>query len=136
MNKAIIIGNLGADPVKRFTQSGSAVTNFSLATSEKWTDKNGELQENTEWHKIVVFGKQAESCEKYLSKGRPVCVEGKIQTNEWEDKDGNKRYTTEIVAQSVKFLGGRGDGDGGQQGQGKGQNDSGNQDFDDDDIPF
>ena len=135
MNKAILIGNLGADPVKRYTQSGAAVTNFSIATSEKWKDKDGNPQERTEWHKIVVFGNQAETCEKYLSKGRPVCVEGRIQTKEWEDKDGNKRYTTEIVSNNVQFLGGGGGEDTNKSG-GSSQKESAPADFDDDDIPF
>lgn len=107
VNKVILIGNLGSDPEVRFTPSGAAVANFNIATNESWKDKNGQDQERTEWHKIVVWGKQAENCGEYLSKGRPVYIEGRLQTREWNDKDGNKRYTTEVVANTVQFLGGR-----------------------------
>jgi len=113
VNKAILVGNLGRDPELRHTPNGQAVVNFTLATSENWTDKNGERQERTEWHRIVVWGKTAEMCNQYLSKGRTVYIEGRIQTREWEDKDGNKRYTTEINAQTVQFIGPRTDGGGG-----------------------
>lgn len=106
VNKVILIGNLGADPEVRYTSSGGAVGNFSLATNESWTDKNGQKQERTEWHRIVVWGKTAENCGQYLSKGRQVYIEGRLQTRDWMDKEGNKRYTTEVVAQSVRFLGG------------------------------
>lgn len=111
VNKAILVGNLGRDPELRYTQNGQAVVNFTLATSENWTDKSGEKVERTEWHRVVVWGKLGELCAQYLSKGRTVYVEGRIQTREWEDKDGNKRHTTEINAQTVQFLGGpRGEG--------------------------
>jgi len=113
VNKAILVGNLGRDPEMRHTPNGQAVVNFTLATSESWTDKSGERQERTEWHRIVVWGKTAEMCNQYLSKGRTVYVEGRIQTREWEDKDGNKRYTTEINASTVNFIGPRTDGGGG-----------------------
>lgn len=154
VNKAIIVGNLGADPEVRYTQSGTPVANMRIATNERWTDKGGQQQERTEWHRIVVFGNQAENCGKYLSKGRQVYIEGRIQTNEWTDNDGNKRYTTEIVAQTVQFLsGGSGGGGGGNYGGGGGGNYGGggggnfnqsrrevetgyDQSFDDDDIPF
>ena len=107
VNKAILIGNLGRDPELRYTQNGQAVVNFTLATSESWTDKaSGEKVERTEWHRIVVWGRTGELCAQYLTKGRSVYVEGRIQTREWEDKEGQKRRTTEINAQSVKFLGG------------------------------
>ena len=106
VNKVILIGNLGRDPELRYTQSGQAVANFTLATSDRWNDRDGNAQERTEWHRIVVWAKQAENCAQYLSKGRSVYVEGRIQTREWEDKEGNKRQTTEIVAQNVRFLGG------------------------------
>lgn len=106
LNKAIIIGHLGRDPEVRYTQNSQPVCNFSVATDERWTDKDGAKQERTEWHRIVVWGKQAESCGQYLKKGRAVCVEGRIQTREWE-KDGEKKYTTEIVASQVIFLGGK-----------------------------
>ena len=107
VNKAIIIGNLGRDPEIKFTQNGQAVCNFSVATTEKWRDKSGSDQEQTEWHRIVTWGKLAEICGEHLSKGRQVYVEGRIQTREWNDKQGEKRYTTEINAREVKFLGGR-----------------------------
>ncbi len=110
VNKAILIGNLGRDPELRYTQSGQAVVNFSIATSESWNDKNGERQERTEWHRIVVWGKTGENCAQYLSKGRTVYVEGRIQTREWEDREGQKRTTTEINAQTVTFLGSAGAG--------------------------
>jgi len=113
VNKAILVGNLGRDPEMRQTQNGQTVVNFTLATSESWTDRNGERVERTEWHRIVAWGKTAELCAKYLSKGRTVYVEGRIQTREWEDKDGNKRYTTEINAQTVNFIGPRTGGGGG-----------------------
>jgi single-strand DNA-binding protein len=108
VNKVILVGNLGRDPELRYIQSGQAVANFSLATNEKWKDKDGNNQERTEWHRIVVWGKSAENCAQYLQKGRSVYIEGKLQTREWEDKEGSKRSTTEIVAQAVQFLGGRG----------------------------
>jgi single-strand DNA-binding protein len=114
VNKAILVGNLGRDPELRYTQNGQAVVNFTLATSETWTDKSGERVERTEWHRIVVWGKTGEMCAQYLSKGRTVYVEGRIQTREWEDKDGNKRYTTEINAQTVNFIGPRTGGGGGE----------------------
>lgn len=115
VNKAILVGNLGRDPELRYTQNGQAVANFTLATSENWTDKGGEKIERTEWHRIVVWGKLGELCAQYLAKGRTAYVEGRIQTREWEDKDGNKRHTTEINAQTVQFLGGP-KGDGGSSG--------------------
>ena len=106
VNKAIIIGNLGQDPEVRFTGSGQAVATLRIATSERWQDKSGQKTERTEWHRVIVWGKQAELCKEYLSKGRSVYIEGRLQTREWADKDGNKRYTTEIVAQRIQFLGG------------------------------
>ena len=112
VNKAIIVGNLGRDPELRFTASGRAVAKFPVATSERWTDQDGQKQERTEWHNIVVWGKQAETCGQYLSKGRQVYVEGGIRTRSYDDKDGNKRYITEIVARDVRFLGGAGGGGG------------------------
>lgn len=104
VNKVILVGRLGADPEIRYTQSGSGVTNFNIATSENWTDKEGQRQERTEWHRIVVWGKMAETCAQYLGKGRQVYVEGRLQTRQWDDKEGNKRYTTEVVANTVQFL--------------------------------
>ena len=125
-NKVILIGNLGRDPELRYTQSGQAVVNFTLATGESWTDKSGERVERTEWHRIVVWGKTAETCNQYLSKGRTVYIEGRIQTREWEDKDGNKRYTTEINASTVNFIGPRtSGGSGGSRGGDSGGGPSG-----------
>ena len=106
VNKVIIVGNLGKDPELRHTPQGQAVCNFSIATSENWTDKSGQKQERTEWHRIVVWGKLGELAGKYLSKGRQAYIEGKLQTRSWDDKDGQKRYTTEVVATTVQFLGG------------------------------
>ena len=105
VNKVILIGNLGADPELRYTPSGTAVANFSLATKESWTSKDGGKGERTEWHRIVAWGRLAEICGEYLHKGRLVYVEGRIQTRAWEDREGNKRYTTEIVAQTMQMLG-------------------------------
>jgi single-strand DNA-binding protein len=107
VNKAILIGNLGKDPEVRFAPGGQAVANFTVATNENWTDKQGQKQERTEWHKIVVFGKQAEVCGEHLKKGRQVYVEGRLQTREWTNKEGAKQYTTEVVADHVTFLGGK-----------------------------
>jgi single-strand DNA-binding protein len=112
VNKVILIGNLGADPEVRFTPGGQAVANFRIATSESWTDKNGQKQERTEWHRIVVWGKLAELCGEYLKKGRQCYVEGRLQTREWTDKENRKNYTTEVVANAVTFLGGRDAGEG------------------------
>ena len=116
VNKVILVGYLGADPDMRYTPSGQGVCELRLATSESWNDKNGQRQERTEWHRIVVWGKRAEICSKYLSKGRQVYVEGRIQTRNYDDKDGNKRYITEIIANDVQFLGG-----GGRDGAGAGR---------------
>jgi single-strand DNA-binding protein len=112
VNKVILVGNLGADPEVRFTPSGQAVANFRIATSESWTDKSGQKQERTEWHRIVVWGKLGELCGEYLAKGRQCFVEGRLQTRERTDKENKKNYTTEIVANNVVFLGGRGEGAG------------------------
>ena len=108
VNKAILIGNLGKDPEVRFTSTGRAVARFPIATSEIWTDAEGNRQERTEWHTIIVWGKQGETCGQYLAKGRQVFVEGSIRTRNYDDKNGNKRYVTEIIAQRVRFLGGGG----------------------------
>lgn len=108
INKATIIGNLGSDPEVRFTQGSTAVANFTVATSEKWKDKDGQQQEQTEWHRIVAFARLGEICGEYLSKGSKVYIEGRIQTRQWDDKDGNKRYTTEIVAREMKMLNSKG----------------------------
>jgi single-strand DNA-binding protein len=108
VNKVILVGNLGKDPEVRFTPNGRALAKFPVATSERWTDQDGNKQERTEWHNVVVWGKQAETCGQYLAKGRQVFVEGSIRTRQYDDKDGNKRYMTEIVARDVRFLGGGG----------------------------
>jgi len=143
VNKVILVGNLGKDPEVRYTQTGSAVANFSIATSEQWSDRDGKKQERTEWHNIVVWGKQAEHCGQYLSKGRQVYVEGSIRTRSYDDKSGNKRYITEIVAQRIQFLGGGGGTRLSQQGMDAGGVDDmsmggmgGAQSPIDDDIPF
>jgi single-strand DNA-binding protein len=108
VNKAIIVGNLGQDPDIRYTASGAAIANISIATSESWKDKeSGKQQEKTEWHRVVFFGKLAEIVAEYLKKGSQVYVEGKLQTRKWQDKDGNDKYTTEIVANEMQMLGGR-----------------------------
>jgi single-strand DNA-binding protein len=108
INKAILVGRLGADPEVRYTPDGAMVTNFRIATDEQWKDKNGEKVQKTEWHKIVVFGKLAEICGKYLVKGKLVYLEGRIQTRAWDDKEGVKRYTTEIVASTMQMLDSKG----------------------------
>jgi single-strand DNA-binding protein len=105
VNKAILIGNLGKDPELKYLPSGQAVANFSLATTERRTDKNGQRQDRTEWHNIVVYGKTAEVVNQYLKKGRSAYIEGRITTRSWDDRDGNKKYRTEIVANTVQFLG-------------------------------
>lgn len=109
VNKAIVVGHLGQDPSVKFTPGGKAVANFSLAVNESWTDKQGQKQERVEWIRVVAWDKLAELCGKHLSKGRQAYVEGKLQTREWDDKDGKKRSTTEVVATQVVFLGGKGD---------------------------
>jgi len=105
VNKVILIGNLGGDPEVRYTPSGTAVANFTLATTEKWTNKDGEKQSHTEWHRIVAWRRLGEICGEYLSKGKQVYIEGRIRTNEWEDQEGNKRKTTEIDALNMQMLG-------------------------------
>jgi single-strand DNA-binding protein len=151
INKVILVGNLGADPETRYMPSGSAVTNLSVATSESWKDKQtGEQKERTEWHKVAMFNRLAEIAAEYLRKGSQVYIEGKLRTRKWQDQNGQDRWTTEIIADEMQMLGGRGGGGGGsfgggQQGggqQGGGQQGGGNappqpgpDDFDDD-IPF
>lgn len=120
VNKVILVGRLGQNPEVRYTPSGAAVANFSIATSESWLDKAGQKQERTEWHRIVVWGKQAENCSQYLAKGRQVYIEGRLQTRQWQDKEGQTKYTTEIQAQTVQFLGsGAAAGPGGEQRPGR-----------------
>ncbi len=143
VNKVIIVGNVGRDPEVRQTKSGEHVCTFSVATSERWKDKSGEPQEKTEWHRVVAWARLAEICGEYLRKGKQVYVEGRLQTREWEDKEGNKRYTTEIVANTMQMLGRRGD-DGGSfgddasaRGSGAGYADSSpSSSGADDEIPF
>ena len=114
INKVILVGNLGNDPDVRYTANGAAVSNISIATSESWKDKeSGEQQEKTEWHRVVFFGKLAEIVAEYLKKGSQVYVEGRLQTRKWQDKEGNDRYTTEIVANEMQMLGSRPGGGGG-----------------------
>jgi single-strand DNA-binding protein len=140
LNKAMIIGNLGADPEVRYTQSNTAVANMSVATTERFKDRNGELQERTEWHKVVAWGRTAEVCQQYLKKGSLVYFEGPIQTNEWEDKNGQKRYTTEIKALTMQMLDSRGSGPSEEGGQNRNMASTVEIDesFDDmeDDLPF
>jgi single-strand DNA-binding protein len=113
VNKVILVGNLGKKPELRYTPGGQAVANFTLATNERFGGKDGQpAQERTEWHRIVVWGRTAENCGQYLDKGRQVYIEGRLQTREWQDKEGQKRQTTEVVATTVQFLGGKGGGDG------------------------
>ena len=139
VNKVILIGRLGKDPEMRFTPNGKAVTNFTMATNEVRSDQSGERQERTEWHRIVAWGKLAENCAKLLSKGKQVYIEGRLQTRQWDDRDGNKRYTTEVVANTMQLLtpadNARGFSDTpDDNGYGPGDNSSDPQEFDD--IPF
>ena len=110
INKVILIGNLGADPEVRYTQNGTAVANFRVATTETWT-KDGKKEEQTEWHRIVAFARLGEICGEYLAKGSRVYIEGRLQTRKWDDRDGNTRYTTEVVAREMKMLSPRGSSD-------------------------
>lgn len=140
INKVILVGNLGADPDTRYMPSGGAVTNLSVATSESWKDKQtGEQKERTEWHKVAMFGRLAEISAEYLRKGSQVYIEGKIRTRKWQDKDGNDRWTTEIIADEMQMLGGRGGGaparDGSYSQDNAPQKAAEPADFDDD-IPF
>jgi single-strand DNA-binding protein len=139
INKVIIIGRLGNDPEVRYTPSGAAVAKFSVATSEEWKDKNtGEKKERTEWHRITAWGKLGEICGEYLAKGRQVYVEGRLQTSSYDDKDGVKRYSTEIVASDVQFLGSKESGGGRSGGGSPSREPMGGQGPppSDDDIPF
>ena len=140
VNKVILVGNLGKDPEVRFTPSGRAVAKFPIATTESWMDQENSRQERTEWHNIVVWGKQAESCGQYLAKGRQVFVEGSIRSRSYDDKEGNKRYITEIVAQRIQFLGGGGGGRGvgAESGSsaGGGFDEFGGGQIPEDDVPF
>lgn len=134
VNKAILVGHLGADPEVKYTAKGTAVANLSVATSESWKDKDtGERTERTEWHRVTMWGRLAEISGEYLRKGSQVYLEGKLQTREWTDRDGNVRYTTEIVASEMQMLGGRGGSAGRQQER---ANEQGETDDDLDSIPF
>ena len=142
VNKVILVGNVGRDPELRYTQSGQPVASFSIATNERFKDRDGNWKDRTEWHRIVAWARLAEICGEYLRKGSPVYVEGRIQTRDWEDKEGNKRQTTEIVALSMQMLGRRGDGAGapmGEESQARGGDDPLSQappSGADDEIPF
>ncbi len=144
VNKVILVGNLGADPEVKYLPSGTAVANITLATSSSWKDKNtGDQQESTEWHRVAMFARLAEIAGEYLKKGRQIYVEGRLQTRKWQDKDGNDRYTTEVIANEMQMLGGRGDdqSSGGSRTQSSSQYNAPQskpapeQDFDDD-VPF
>jgi single-strand DNA-binding protein len=146
VNKVILVGNLGRDAELRYTPGGAAVATINMATTEVWNDKSGQRQEKTEWHRVVLWGKTAESLNEYLTKGKQIYVEGRLQTRQWDDKDGNKRYTTEIRGDRVVLLGGGGGGGRGGGGS-RGADTGGGSDFGgpspessapltDDDIPF
>jgi len=138
VNKVILIGNLGGDPELRTTPGGTSVATFTLATNETWNDKDGQRQERTEWHRIVAWGRLAEICGQYLSKGRQVYIEGRLQTRSWEDKQGNQRKTTEVIAREMQMLGGRGEGGGDrpQQAAGTPEFAAETVKIEDDDLPF
>ena len=141
VNKVILVGNLGRDAELRYTPGGSPVATINLATTEIWNDKAGQRQEKTEWHRVVLWGKTAESLNEYLTKGKQIYVEGRLQTRQWDDKDGNKRYTTEIKADRITLLGGGGGGRGAGMDRGGAQMSSGGDEppmepITDDDIPF
>jgi single-strand DNA-binding protein len=141
VNKVILVGNLGRDSELRYTPGGAAVATLNLATTEVWNDRNNQRQEKTEWHRVVLWGKQAESLQEYLTKGKQIYVEGRLQTRQWDDKDGNKRYTTEIKADRITLLGGGGSGRGGggggsERGGGPGMDEPPMEPMTDDDIPF
>lgn len=143
LNKVMLIGNLGKDPELKYTPSGHAVVSFSLATSRRWRDKEGNNQEDTQWHNIKVWGRQAEIAQQYLKKGRQIYVEGRLETRTYDDKDGNRKWFTEVVAQNFLMLGSKRDDAGGGDYGGQPQPDYGNQPQpstqmggDDDDLPF
>jgi single-strand DNA-binding protein len=144
VNKVILVGNLGRDSELRYTPGGAAVATLNLATTEVWNDRNNQRQEKTEWHRVVLWGKQAESLQEYLTKGKQIYVEGRLQTRQWDDKDGNKRYTTEIKADRITLLGGGGGGGRGGAGMERSAGGGGGGHMDeppvepitDDDIPF
>ena len=131
VNKVILVGNLGQDPEARFTPQGTAVTNLSVATNESWKDQSGEIKEKTEWHRVVMYGRMAETASEYMNKGQMVYIEGRLQTREWEDKNQVKRRTTEIRCDSFTMLGKRS-----EVNQGTRSNDQGEKPQTDDDLPF
>jgi single-strand DNA-binding protein len=139
LNKVMLIGNLGRDPEVRYTASGTAVAGFSVATSEKFKNKNGEWEERTEWHNVTLWGRLAEIAGEYLAKGKTVYLEGRLQTRKWQDREGKDRYATEVVADKMQMLSGKGDG---SSRQGAGRNDMQEPSYEepvfnpDDDIPF
>ena len=150
VNKVILIGNLGSDPEVRYTPDGAPVANFSLATNESWLDKNGQRQERTEWHRLVLWRRNAEIAQQYLKKGAMIYVEGKLQTRSWDDQSGQKRYMTEVEVRNFQMLDSRGEGDGGGRDAGYSDRPTGGQSAgpaaqpdappppggDDDDLPF
>jgi single-strand DNA-binding protein len=142
VNKVILVGNLGRDAELRYTPGGAAVATLNLATTEVWNDRNNQRQEKTEWHRVVLWGKQAESLQEYLTKGKQIYVEGRLQTRQWDDKEGQKRYTTEIKADRITLLGGGGGRGGGgsdygsRTGSGGGMDEPPVEPITDDDIPF
>jgi single-strand DNA-binding protein len=142
VNKVILVGNLGRDAELRYTPGGAAVATLNLATTEVWNDRNNARQEKTEWHRVVLWGKQAESLQEYLTKGKQIYVEGRLQTRQWDDKDGNKRYTTEIKADRITLLGGGGGAGGrtmdrsGSHAAPGGMDEPPMEPITDDDIPF
>ncbi|MEM8607125.1 MAG: single-stranded DNA-binding protein [Myxococcota bacterium] len=140
LNRVVLIGNLGTDPELKYTQNGQAVLRLRLATTESYMNRAGERQQRTDWHTVIIWGKRGEALNNILSKGRSICAEGRIQYRQWEDKDGNKRNSTEIVATNIVLLGGRrdsgGPGDFGGGGGGSGSGAPPADEFGDDDIPF
>ena len=138
LNKCMVIGHLGADPEMRYTANGSAVTTFRVATSRNFTDGSGERREETEWFRVVTWNRLAETCAQYLTKGRLVYVEGRLQTRQWDDQQGQRRYTTELIAETVRFLGGGrdGGGSGGFASPGFATGPDNEGDIDPDDLPF
>jgi single-strand DNA-binding protein len=136
VNKVILIGRLGKDPEVKYTQGGKSVAHFSIATDETWKDQNGERQQKTEWHNIVAWEKLAEICGQYLNKGKQVYIEGRLQTRSWEDKEGNKRYTTEIRADTMVMLGSRSDEQRAERPAAPQQGQPSGPEITDEDIPF
>lgn len=136
VNKVILVGRLGKDPEVRYSTNGNAITNFNLATSRVYKNKQGEKVDETEWHRCVSFGRTAEVCGEYLHKGSLIYVEGRLQTRDWEDKDGNKRWTTEVIIDSMKMLGSKNDRGGSSAENSDNPFDKGPSDIPDDDVPF